>query len=52
MARRGLGLAAHAVLLHGVPETREKILRWTAEEMEERQRLQKQATEKLVEVVG
>lgn len=48
----GLGLAAHAVLLHGVPDTREKILMWTAEGMEERQQLQKYATDKVKELVG
>ncbi len=45
-----LGLAAHAALLNGVPEAREKILMWTAEGMEERQRFQQQAAEKLSEM--
>lgn len=47
----GLVLAAHAALLHAIPETREKILMWTAEGMEERQRLQQQIVEKISEPV-
>lgn len=47
----GVGLAAHAALLHAVPETREKILMWTAEGMEERQRFQQQAAETMTEMV-
>ena len=36
----GIGVALHALLLYGVPETRETILRWTASGMEDRRRLQ------------
>lgn len=43
----GFGVIAHAVMLYGVAETREKILMWTAAGMEERQHLQEHVAERV-----
>ena len=36
----GCGVAAHAIMLYGIPDAREKILMWTAAGMVKRQQLQ------------
>lgn len=43
----GLGVVAHAILLYGVSDSRETILRWTASGMEERQHLQQEITHRV-----
>lgn len=43
----GLGVIAHAVMLYGVSETREKILMWTAAGMEERKHFQEHVAERV-----
>ena len=43
----GFGVAAHAIMLYGVPEAREKILMWTAAGIEEREKLQHDVTQRI-----
>jgi hypothetical protein len=43
----GFGVAAHAIMLYGIPDAREKILMWTAAGMEERKKLQHDITQRI-----